>query len=88
MENINPINRVHTLDGEFLYCCQYFKDEKREYILAASSGTSTFEIINVKELKIISTYKAQKTIQCIDSNARSVITYGGMDPYINVVLVV
>ncbi|KAI4462223.1 carbohydrate binding domain containing protein [Holotrichia oblita] len=88
VENINPINRVHTLDGEFLYCCQYFKDEKREYVLVASSGTSSFEIINIKELKIISSYKAQKTIQAIDSNISSIVTYGGMDPYINVVLVV
>lgn len=85
IENINPINRIQTLDGEFLYCCQFFKDEKYDYVLAGGSGTSHLEIINHKELKIVSSYKAHKTIQTIDSNTSSMAAYGGMDNVIYVI---
>ncbi|GJQ84015.1 hypothetical protein Trydic_g10481 [Trypoxylus dichotomus] len=84
IENINPINRIQTLDGEFLYCCQFYKDGKHDYILAGGSGTSHFEIISLKELKIVSSYRVHKAIQTIDSNMNSTIAFGGMDPCINV----
>lgn len=84
IETITPHNRPQTLDGEFLYCAQFFYgDHSGNTILTGGSGTALIEVISVLEKKIICYFKLNKTVQTIDSHYERVV-YGGMENYFKV----
>ncbi|KAF2904422.1 hypothetical protein ILUMI_01747 [Ignelater luminosus] len=79
IENINPVNRPKTIDGEFLYCCQFFNgDSLGNTVIVGGSGLGSVEVIDIPEKKIMSSYRVHKTIQAIDSTDRYVV-FGGME---------
>nr|XP_022900170.1 cleavage stimulation factor subunit 1-like [Onthophagus taurus] len=86
VSNIVPTNRVQTLDGEFLFCCQFLKCEALdECVVAGGSGQSYLDIINLNDERILYMFKVNKLIQTLDSSNNGKIVYGGMDQCIRIV---
>ncbi|KAL2718894.1 WD repeat-containing protein 5 [Vespula squamosa] len=82
IETIKPRNRPTTLEGEFLYTVQYFDgDPYGDHILTGGSGIGAVEVINIKEQKVIDSFKVNKPIVALDSSGTTIV-YGGMESVI------
>lgn len=79
IETVTPHNRAQTIDGEFLYCTQFFHgDNTGNTILTGGSGTGFVEVINIADKKIICFFKLNKTVQTLDSYYDRVV-FGGTE---------
>lgn len=85
IDTITPHNRPQTIDGEFLYCAQFFQGDSisGHTILTGGSGTGLVEVINISDKKMICYFKYSKTIYTIHNLADKVI-FGGNDCYFNI----
>lgn len=79
IETIVPINRPNTIDGEFLYCTQFFKgDDTGNTVIAGGSGVGQVEVIDIANKKVVSSFKTHKSVLAIDSSENCLL-FGGME---------
>lgn len=79
IDTITPQNRPQTIDGEFLYCAQFFYgDSTGNTILTGGSGSDLVEVISIADRKVICFFKLNKTVQSIDSHYDRIV-FGGME---------